>query len=173
MTTRRVCAVLAFIWTFGLLIAATSLWYNKLRRAVGTIGGAVALLVISVAFIKIYRRLRAQQVQPQAPDQVQQQARNTLNMARYRRTASAMLVVYVLFLFCYLPFWCLFNCSQISNRRDSPDWVLVGLQLLAGITQLFIEPVRLLLESAWNPHRSRETAAQTVLSIKLRSVNIR
>ena len=107
VTTRRVCAVLAFIWSLGLLKALTPLWDTKLWRAVGTSVVTVALLVISVAYIKIYRRLRAQQIQPQAPDQAQQQAGNTLNMARYRRTASAMLMVYVLFLICYVPFCCL------------------------------------------------------------------
>ena len=107
VTTRRVCAVLAFIWSLGLLLALTALWDTKLFHAVGTSVVTVALLVISVAYIKIYRRLRAQQIQPQAPDQAQQQAGNTLNMARYRRTASAMLTVYVLFLICYVPLYCL------------------------------------------------------------------
>ena len=107
VTTRRVCAVLAFVWSLSFFFALTPLWDKKLWNAVATSVIAVALLVISVAYIKVYRRLRAQQIQPQAPDQAQQQAGNTLNMARYRRTASAMLMVYVLFLICYLPLWCL------------------------------------------------------------------
>ena len=107
VTTRRVCAVLAFIWTFGLLLALLSVTNTKFWSAVSNSGGVVSLLVISVACIKIYRRLRAQQIQPQGPDQAQQQAGNTLNMARYRRTASVTLTFYVLFLINYLPFWCL------------------------------------------------------------------
>ena len=108
VTTRRVCAVLAFIWSLGLLMALTPLWAdNKWWYAVGTSVVTVALLVVSVANIKIYLRLRAQHIQPQAPDQAQQQAGNTLNMARYRRIASAMLTVYVLFLICYFPLYCL------------------------------------------------------------------
>ena len=112
VTTRRVCAVLAFIWSLGLLLALTALWDTKLLHAVGTSVVTVALLVISVAYIKISRRLRAQ-IQPQAPDQAQQQAGNTLNMARYRRTASAMLMVFMLFLVCYLPLWCLAAVSLV------------------------------------------------------------
>ena len=107
VTTRRVCAVLAFIWSLCVLMALTTLWPDNKWYAVGTSVVTVALLVISVANIKIYLRLRAQQIQPQAPDQAQQQAGNTLNMARYRRTASAMLTVYVLFLICYVPLRCL------------------------------------------------------------------
>ena len=105
VTTRRVCTVLAFIWTFGLLLALLSVTNTKFRHAVRISVGSVSLLVISVVCMKIYRRLRAQQIQPQGPDQAQQQAGNTLNMARYRRTASAVLMVFLLFLICYLPFW--------------------------------------------------------------------
>ena len=107
VTTRRVCAVLAFIWTIGLLLALLSVTNTKFRYAVGRSVFTVSLLVISVACIKIYHRLRAPQIQTQAPDQAQQQAGNTLNMARYRRTASVTLTFYVLFLIGYLPFWCL------------------------------------------------------------------
>ena len=102
VTTRRACAVLAFIWTIGLLLAAlSSLWDPKLWHAGATSVISVALLVISISFIKICYRLRAQQIQRQAPDQAQHLTGNTLNMERYRRTASAMLMVYMLFLICY------------------------------------------------------------------------
>ena len=108
VTTRRVCAVLAFVWALAALSALTSLaWLNQWHVAVATTI-AVTLFIIFVACIKIYRRLRAQQIQPhQAPNQAQQQAGNTLNMARYRRTASAMMWIGVLLLTCYLPFWCM------------------------------------------------------------------
>ena len=116
VTTRRVCAVLAFIWTLGLVFAFMSLLDNKLWHECTTSGAAVVVLVISVACFKIYRRLRAQPIQPQGPDQAQQQARNTLNMARYRRTASAMLMVYVLFLICYLHLWCSVAVGLVIER---------------------------------------------------------
>ena len=146
VTTRRVCAVLAFIWSLGLLLVLMSLWYNTFRRAVGTIGGAVALLVISVACIKIYRRLRAQQIQPQAPDQAQQQAGNTLNMARYRRTASTMLMVYVLFMICYIPFWCVDAVRSIIERTALSEllWDFsYSLVLLNSLLNPFVYCLRL------------------------------
>ena len=107
VTTRRVCALLAFVWALAALSALTSLaWLNLWHVAVATTI-SVTLFIIFVACIKIYRRLRAQQIQPQAPDQAQQQVGNTLNMARYRRTASAMMWICMLLLTCYLPFWCM------------------------------------------------------------------
>ena len=106
VTVRRVCAVLAVIWTYAILVCLTFRPWDKLWRIAASIVAAVALLVIFVACIKIYRRLRAQQIQPQAPDQAQQHAGNTLNMARNRRTASAMMWICVLLLICYLPYLC-------------------------------------------------------------------
>ena len=111
-TTTRVRAVLAFMWFDSLLL----LWDGKIFDSIAFTGALVALLVISVAYIKIYRRLRAQQIQPQAPDQAQQQAGNTLNMARYRRTASTMMTVHVLLLICYLPFSCMTALRSMTKR---------------------------------------------------------
>ena len=56
---------------------------------------------------------------------------------------------------------------QISDRKDSPEWVFVGLQLLACIAEFSLEPFRLPFAAAWIPLRSRETAAQTVLPIQI------
>ena len=146
VTTRRVCAVLAFIWTLGLILAFMSLLDNKLWHECAISGAVVALVVISVAFIKIYRRLRALPIQPQAPDQAQQQAGNTLNMARYRRTASAMLMVYVLFLICYLPFWCLAAMSLVIERTALTEclWCFsYSLVLLNSLLNAFVYCLRL------------------------------
>ena len=106
MTTRRVCAVLAFIWVNSLIWPPLLLLEGKIFIVVVTCP-LVALLVISVACIKILRRLRAPHIQPQAPDQEQQQAGNTLNMERYRRIASAQMVVHMLVMICYLPLSCM------------------------------------------------------------------
>ena len=120
VTTRRVCTVLAFIWTLALLLALVSLWEHKLYHASISTVFAVALLVIFVACIKILHRLRAPHIQPQAPDQAQQQAGNTLNMERYRRTAFVMMLVIVFLLICYLPSWCLFLF------RAAPGWTALN-----------------------------------------------
>ena len=146
VTTRRVCAVLAFIWSLGLLSALTYLWDIKLWHASNTGGGVGSLFVISVSFIKVFRRLRAQPIQPQDPDQAQQQAGNTLNMARYRRTASAMLMVYVLFLICYLPFWCSFAIRSVIRRTALSECLagfIYSLVLLNSLLNPFVYCLRL------------------------------
>ena len=146
VTTRRVCAVLALIWTLGLLLALLSLWDPKLWHEVAISVIAVALVVISAACMKVYRRFRAQQIQSQAPDQVQQQAGNTLNMARYRRIASAVLMVYVLFLICYLPLWCSVAVRLVIERTALTEclWDFsCSLVLLNSLLNPFVYCLRL------------------------------
>ena len=116
VTTRRVCAVLAFIWAFSVFLGVTSLFKGEPWQPVTGSCYASTLLIISISFIKIFRRLRAQQVHPQAPTQAQQQAGNTLNMERYRRTASTMMWVFVLLIICYLPSLCVVTLTVVVER---------------------------------------------------------
>ena len=141
VTTRRVCAVLAFIWTFATLFAFTTFMQDaiKLWHVVAFTVTVLPLLVIFVACAKIYRRLRAQQIQPQAPDQAQQQAGNTLNMARYRRTASAMMWICVLLLICYLPFLCMTAFSAAAERTPLTE-CLLDFSLSLGLLNSFLNP---------------------------------
>ena len=148
VTTRRVCAVLAFIWTFAMLYAFTTFKEDtmKLWRVVAFTVTVLALFVIFVACAKIYRRLRAPHIQPQAPDQAQQQAGNTLNMARYRRTASAMMCICVLLLICYLPFLCIAAFSAAAERTPLTECLLefsISFMLLNSFLNPFVYCFRL------------------------------
>ena len=94
VTTRRVCVVLAIIWSCSGFFASTLLWNKILLASIAIPGIIVCFVVMSVAYIKIYRGLRHQhghQVQVQAQVQDQQQTGNTLDLAKYRRSTSSML----------------------------------------------------------------------------------
>ena len=148
VTARRVCAVLAFIWTFAALFTFTSFMpdASKLWGVVAFTVIVLPLFVIFVACAKIYRRLQAQQIQPQAPDQAQQQAGNTLNMARYRRAASAMMWICVLLLICYLPFLCMaafIAASQPTALTDCLYGFSISLMLLNSFLNPFVYCFRL------------------------------
>ena len=109
VTTRRVCVVLAIVWSLALFFASTWLWNIVLFAPFVFFGILLCFSVTSVAYIKIYRGLRHQhghQVQGSTQVQVQQQAGNTLDLAKYRRSASSMLWIYSLFILCYLPYFC-------------------------------------------------------------------
>ena len=109
VTTTRVGVVLAIIWSLAVFFASLFLWSKTLSTSLTFCGLCVCFLVISVAYIKIYRGLRYQhghQVHDQAQVQVQQQAGNILDVVRYRSSASSMLCIYSLFILCYLPYFC-------------------------------------------------------------------
>ena len=150
VTTRRVCAVLAFIWAFAALWPILTFVQSpdKLTfasRLVTTVF-VVPLLVIVVACIKIYRRLRVQQIHPQASDQAQHQAGSTLNVARYRRTASLMVWICVLLLICYLPFLCVAAFSAASERTAVTECLFefsFSLMLLNSFLNPFVYCFRL------------------------------
>ena len=116
VTTRRVCAVLGCIWSASLLCATAPRWSSWLNIGTQALGFSVASAVIVVAYIEIYGRLsRGRRVQPTEPQprrqqlqqqQQQQQSNTAPNMARYRKTASAMMWVCVMFVVCYCPYIC-------------------------------------------------------------------
>ena len=117
VTTRRVCVVLVIIWLSAVFFAWTWVWIITLFYSLFSIGLFLIFLVTPVAYIKIYRGLRrhhGQQVQAQAQVQAQQHAGNTLNVAKYRRSASSMLWIYGIFIVCYLPYTC-FHFIEISQ----------------------------------------------------------
>ena len=111
VTTRRVCGALAIIWSCSGFYAPTEFWNKILHAAISVLTIFVCFVVMSVAYIKIYRGLRHQhghQVQDQAQVQAQQQTGNTLDLAKYRRSTSSMLWIYGLFILCYMPFFCVY-----------------------------------------------------------------
>ena len=112
VTTRRVCAVLAFIWSFSLFFPSTVFWSVPLGKGLLITGVVIYLALISLLYVRICRRLRRQLVH----SHVSQQAGNSLNVAKYRKTASAMMWVYVLSVICYLPFLC---ASSITAQRNT------------------------------------------------------
>ena len=127
VTTRRVCVVLAIIWSFALFYPFTFLWNTALYASLNVLFFIFCFLVISVAYIKIYRGLRhphGHRVQDQAQVQAQQQAGNTLDLAKYRRSASSMLWIYGLFILCYLPHLCVFFLKSFVHHNVLIECIL-------------------------------------------------
>ena len=136
VTTRRVCVILAAIWSLAVLFASTRFWSITLYNFIFFFGNFVCFLVISVAYIKIYRGLRQQhghQAQDQAQVQAQQQTGNTLDLAKYRRSATSMLWIYGLFILCYLPYVCVSFVRKFHRHT-----VLIECILEFSITFVYI-----------------------------------
>ena len=157
VTTTRVCGALPIIWLFSGFYAPTRFW-NKILHASITITCIFAcFVVIPVAYIKIYRGLRHQHGH-QVQDQAQQQTGNTLDLAKYRRTASSMLWIYGLFILCYVPCFCVYFIADFYPRN-----VLIYCLLEFSRTLVF-------LNSCLNPFvyclRLREIRAKVLQTLR-------
>ena len=102
VTTTRVCVALALLWSLSVFCASTSIWNVVLWQVFAISCFIVILLIITVAYIKIYRRLHCQE--PRTSNQIPRAAGRSLNTERYKKITSAMMLIYVCFLLCYLPY---------------------------------------------------------------------
>ena len=123
VTHRRVVAVVISVWVccscFSLFVLNRVL-ENVLAIIYATIG-AVCLTTTGLIYCKIYSVVRhhtdqihALQLQPVGQNQNGELA----NAARLKKTALATFYVYVVFVVCFLPFFCLKAAYQIYGESE-------------------------------------------------------
>ena len=109
VTVNRVGVYLALFWLLSIPYA-WSLHLNPAAYYFTVLSALVVCLsIITVAYIRIYRGLRHHhgvKVHVQRSGQ-NEAGRTSLNIAKYRRSASSMMWVYGLSLVCYMPYFCL------------------------------------------------------------------
>ena len=122
VTAKRVCVVLAFIWSLAGIFASTyywssSLWSRSLYSFLVFIIMFICFVVTSLAYIKIYRGLRDHQRRlEERATAPYSQTGSTLNVENYRRSASSMLWIYCLFVFCFWPYVFAIVARQIVGQ---------------------------------------------------------
>ena len=107
VTVKRTAIVLAGIWTVSSLVGLTWLWDASVAFPVAVIVISLGTSLTSLAYFRIYRivnRHRAQ-IQNQVV-QFQAQSGCAVNLKKITKSATSMLMVYCLLLFCYLPYLC-------------------------------------------------------------------
>lgn len=114
VTTKRVIILLILLWI--LTIAGTSfvLWNHIVYNALANAIIAVFLFLTTVCYLKIYLTLRHQngRFRAVAPVELSSETRSlskrhNFNLARYKKTVNNMLYVYLAFILCYLPLFCI------------------------------------------------------------------
>lgn len=114
VTTRRAITLLILLWI--LTIAGTSfvLWNHIVYNALAITIIAVFLFSTTVCYLKIYLTLRHQngrfrEVVPLglSSGTRPRSKRHNFNLARYKKTVNNMLYVYLAFILCYLPLFCI------------------------------------------------------------------
>ena len=134
VTPERVLAVVILIWVLGPFLSSMWLWipYNTTKRVYITIGG-LCFICGAIVYCRIYLVVRRHANQIQVL-QVQQELQNTemTNVAGRRKSAVSTFYVYLVFLVCYLPIYCLGIVDMFSavSKRSDPHLYLQTLMLL-------------------------------------------
>lgn len=107
VTNKRVKVLLVSMWLFVALFLVTWLWYPWLISGAVIGVGSICILITSACFFLIYLILRyhSRQIRLQTQPNTESQASNeALNSTHYRKSVLGMFIVYIVLLFCYLPF---------------------------------------------------------------------
>ena len=120
VTHKRVLAVTISIWGLSALFSLASLWVSRATRALSLgIIFIVGFLLTIVVYIRIYLAVRRHKNQMQVL-QVREitQTDEVANFASVIKTSVGVFYLYLVFLFCYLPYFITLAASTIVDPSD-------------------------------------------------------
>ena len=136
VTSKRINMVLIMLWLTSGVTASISILFPVANKIIATFQ-VILLLLTTVAYIRIYKVVRYHRIQIQS--QLQLQNFEVEDLHRQKKSAWNALIVYVTFLFCYLPFYVSVLFVLIYGEKMSP--------LIANYATLLI----IFLNSSLNP----------------------
>ena len=161
VTPKRVISVLTSLWltsgATGSLFIILSEHSNKVTAIVESIG----LCLNTVAYIRIYKAVRYHQHQMKCHLRLQNS--NLIDILRQRKSALNALVVYLVFLVCYLPY--IFTIILLLVL-DSEDTSLL-LAERASLTLIFLNSSINPLVYCWRYREIRDSVKSTLKKLFL------
>ena len=163
VTHKRVIVAVILKW----LLSSVSSLFNldrileKVNETTSAIVGAVCLIITGSLCCKIYRTVKHHKNRIHAL-QVQQAAQNgeMANSARLRKTVVATFYVYIVFLVCYLPLFCV--RAVTATRGESA----LGLNLLYyAATIMYLNSSLNPLIYCWKMRQIRQVVVQILRSV--------
>ena len=136
VTSKRINMVLIMLWLTSGVTASISILFPVANKIIATFQ-VILLLLTTVAYIRIYKVVRYHRIQIQS--QLQLQNFEVEDLHRQKKSAWNALIVYVTFLFCYLPFYVSVLIVLIYGEKMSP--------LIANYATLLV----IFLNSSLNP----------------------
>ena len=136
VTSKRVNVALILLWLTSGVAASVSIFLTVANMIIATFQ-VILLLLTTVAYIRIYKVVRYHRIQIQS--QLQLQNFEVEDLHRQKKSAWNALIVYVTFLFCYLPFYVSVLFVLINTEGMSP--------LIANYATLLV----IFLNSSLNP----------------------
>ena len=136
VTSKRINMVLIMLWLTSGVTTSISILFPVANKIIATFQ-VILLLLTTVAYIRIYKVVRYHRIQIQS--QLQLQNFEVEDLHRQKKSAWNALIVYVTFLFCYLPFYVSVLFVLINTEGMSP--------LIANYATLLV----IFLNSSLNP----------------------
>ena len=136
VTSKRINMVFIMLWLTSGVTASISIVFPVANKIIATFQ-VILLLLTTVAYIRIYKVVRYHRIQIQS--QLQLQNFEVEDLHRQKKSAWNALIVYVTFLFCYLPFYVSVLFVLINTEGMSP--------LIANYATLLV----IFLNSSLNP----------------------
>ena len=114
VTHKRVIIAVILIWVYSALVCVSLLITEKVRVIIYTILELLFVITTSLLYCKIYATIRRHRNQIQVQQVIQAEQNGELtDRARHRKTAVGTFYVYILFLICYVPFFCIHVASVV------------------------------------------------------------
>lgn len=116
VTLKKVVIVLVFVWIVGFFGTLFMIYDNRIFNIGILVVLAVCLPLTTFCYLKIYLTLRRHDktIREQSPlenahstNQTEPSGVKRFNMMRYKRSVWNMLYVYIAFVLCYLPLFCI------------------------------------------------------------------
>ena len=122
VTQKRVVAVVFSLWVLSAFLSIpTSKWIpKKVLFSMHATINAFCLITLSLLYCKIYAAVRRHKNQIHALRVQVAEKRDMANAARLRKTAVSTFYVYVVFLACYVPVFCLSFATLIGGLTAVP-----------------------------------------------------
>ena len=130
VTHKRVVAVVISIWIFSAFLSLLDFWMASRAQSVTfevfvTIFFGLCFICTAVVYCRIYFTVRRHRNEIQAMHvQAAAQSGELGNVARQRKSSLGTSYVYLVFLICHLPEYCIFVAS---NRISEQSTILKGL----------------------------------------------
>ena len=118
MTTHRAMYTSATLWLIASFLSLLSFWNMNAHYFAAAISIAICLLFSTVCYIRIYRIVRQHQLQIH----VQQQAVDSLNIQRSKRSAINTFIYYIAMILCYTPL--LISMIMLGIKGVTKAWNL-------------------------------------------------
>ena len=170
VTHKRVVVAVISIWVFSVFLSIINISKNITNSLsmILVIVFSLCFICTAVIYYKIYIAVRRHTNQIQAL-QVQQESQNEemTNFARLRKSAVGTFYVYLVFVLCYLPVYCMMITHIIVSK---PDTVIDGFRLYSW-TLLFLNSSLNPIVYCWKMRHIRHAIMDILRNIFLKFIN--